>query len=101
MIPPAFPGTENSCPFLFLCADVFFSLYRYLIFLYTDTCFLYVDSCFLYEDSCFKPSRQVIGGIMFRLLFRSYRFFIIYIIYLLTSRRSAVPCSFFQTPEVF
>ncbi len=79
MIPPAFPGTENSCPFLFLCADVFFSLYRYLIFLYTDTCFLYVDSCFLYEDSCFlyedscflyedssfKPSRQVIRGLYF------------------------------------
>jgi len=65
MIPPAFPGTENSCPFLFLCADVFFSLYRYLIFLYTDTCFLYVDSCFLYEDSSFKPSRQVIRGLYF------------------------------------
>lgn len=58
MIPPAFPGTENSCPFLFLCADVFFSLYRYLIFLYTDT-------CFLYEDSSFKPSRQVIRGLYF------------------------------------
>ena len=65
MIPPAFPGTENSCPFLFLCADVFFSLYRYLIFLYTDTFFLYVDSCFLYEDSSFKPSRQVIRGLYF------------------------------------
>lgn len=65
MIPPAFPGTENSCPFLFLCADVFFSLYRYLIFLYTDTCFLYVDSCFLYEYSSFKPSRQVIRGLYF------------------------------------
>lgn len=65
MIPPAFPGTENSCPFLFLCADVFFSLYRYLIFLYTDTCFLYVDSCFLYVDSSFKPSRQVIRGLYF------------------------------------
>ena len=65
MIPPAFPGTENSCPFLFLCADVFFSLYRYLIFLYTDSCFLYVDSCFLYEDSSFKPSRQVIRGLYF------------------------------------
>ena len=43
MIPPAFPGTENSCPFLFLCADVFF----------------------LYEDSSFKPSRQVIRGLYF------------------------------------